>query len=312
MLAMFAIIELQKRDKEALAIWHDAEFSFSPSFFRKLGGDPERLIIRRTNKPVDFFDYIANEVLESLQEGVPIKAIVLDSVRALRYPREVNKKTTEDMLMGGDAAAYLGSAIKLILPVIANFKIMTIFVQQVSQQMDPMKALRNPYIIPSGNALKHAADVMLEIVRLDTKAGTVVSGETITGSAMQVGHKIRVRVKKNRLAVPYRVAQFTIDYNKGVVDIVNELFDLAKSLNVIKHPVDEDGKENTLKWQLLDNEPVRGEDNMRKWIIENPQLHQAIYDECCKVSNGTITERNTHVEEDGEDGDSFNVDLDKI
>jgi recombination protein RecA len=280
MLAMMAIIELQKRDKDAIGIWFDAEYSFNPDFFIKLGGDPDRLIVRKSNDPLKIFDYVGGDLLEALQEGAPVKAIVIDSVRSIRFPKDIKKQTT-DMIMGGTGANYLPSAFKLILPVIAEHKLLSFFIQQVSIQIDPMKALRNPYVLPDGQALKHAGDLMLEIVKLDTKNGVIESGETITGSTQQVGHKVRIKVKKNRMGQPARVAQFTFSYEKGVIDTANEIFDLAKSLGIIYHPNNElTGKENTQMWRFSKYDPIRGEQNMRDYVAASTSIQSEIIKAC--------------------------------
>lgn len=304
MLAMMAIIELQKKDPEALAVWFDAEFSFSPDFFVALGGDAERLVVRRTNDPLKIFDYMGGEMLELIQDGAPIKAIVVDSIRSIRYPKD-NKKQSTDMIMGGTGANYLPSAFKMIIPVIAEHEIMALFIQQVSIQIDPMKALRNPYVLPDGQALKHIADVMLEIIKLDTKAGVVESGETIAGGAQQVGHKVRVKVKKNRMGVPARVAQFTFGYGKGIINTGDEVFDLGKSLGVVYHPINpETGKENAQMWACGDNPPIRGEANMRAFVLNSQAVQNEIMTKCYEFQDPTI-----EVDADGVVKDLDDVDL---
>ncbi len=288
MLAMMAIIELQKRDSEAIAVWFDSEFSFAADFFVALGGDADRVVVRKSNDPLKIFDYIGGEMLELIQDGAPIKAMVIDSIRSIRYPKD-NKKQTTDMIMGGTGANYLPSAFKLVIPVIAEHEIMTLFIQQVSIQIDPMKALRNPYVLPDGQALKHIADVMLEIVKLDTKNGVVESGETIAGGAQQVGHKVRVKVKKNRLGAAARVAQFTFGYGKGIINTGDEVFDLGKSQGVVFHPVNpETGKENAQMWALGSHQPIRGEANMRAAIISTPALQEEIMARCYEIKDKAV------------------------
>jgi recombination protein RecA len=289
MLAMMAIIEMQRQDPEALAIWFDAEFSFSADFFVALGGDPDRLVVRKSNDPVTIFDYIGGELLEMLQDGAPIKALVLDSIRSIRYPKD-NKKVSTDMIMGGTGANYLPSAFKMVIPVIAQYELMTLFIQQVSIQIDPMKALRNPYVLPDGQALKHIADVMLEIVKLDTKANVLEVGETIAGGAQQVGHKVRVKVKKNRMGAPARVAQFTFGYGQGIINAGEEIFDLAKSLGVIYHPVNpETGKENAQMWAFADHAPIRGEANMKAAVVASKAMQDEIMTKCYSFQDAAVT-----------------------
>jgi RecA/RadA recombinase len=281
LLAMMAIADLHKQDPEAEFIWFDAEFSFNLPLFKKIGGDPKRLLVRQSNDPLKIFDFIGTELLEALQEGAPIKGIVIDSIKAIRYPKESNMKQTTDQKMGGTGASYLPSALKLIIPVIAEFNLLTFFIQQVTMEIDPMKALRNPYVITEGRALKHAADLMLEIVKLDTKSGVIEQGETITGAAQQIGHKVRVKVKKNRLGVPARQAQFTYHYDRGVIDTATEIFELGKSLGVIFHPKNpETGKENVQMWQFGSYPPVRGEANMLASVVESKKMQEEIMASC--------------------------------
>jgi recombination protein RecA len=281
LLAMMAVADEQKKDQDAIFIWFDAEFSFNLSLFIKIGGDPKRLIVRKSNDPLKIFDYIGGEMLEALQEGAPIRGIIIDSIKAIRYPKETNMKQTTDQKMGGTGASYLPSTLKLVVPVIAEFNLLTFFIQQVTMEIDPMKALRNPYVITEGRALKHAADIMLEIIKLDTKAGIVESGETISGAAQQTGHKVRIKVKKNRLGTPARMAQFTYHYDNGIIDTATEIFELGKSLGIVFHPTNpETGKENVQMWQFGSLAPIRGEANMLAMVQGSKRIQDDIMQAC--------------------------------
>ena len=289
LLAMTAIADYQKKDADAIFVWFDAEFSFNLPLFVKIGGDPSRLVVRKSNDPLKIFDYIGGELLEMLQEGAPIRGIVIDSIKAIRYPKETNMKQTTDQKMGGTGASYLPSAIKLILPVIAEYNLLTFFIQQVTMEIDPMKALRNPYVITEGKALKHAADVMLEIVKLDTKSGVIEQGETITGAAQQTGHKVRVKVKKNRLGAPARMAQFTYHYDHGIIDTASEIFELGKSLGIIFHPKNPDtGKENVQMWQVGNHPAIRGEANMLATVVASKSLQDEIMNACFEHKDAAV------------------------
>lgn len=274
MLAQMGIIELQHRDPDAIAIWFDSEFSFNIGLFEKLGGDSSRLIVRKSNDPLKIFDFIGGELLEMLQDGAPVKALVIDSIKSIRYPKDIRKNTT-DQIMGGSGSQYLGSALKLIIPVIAEHKILTFFVQQVSAQIDPMKAMRNPYVITEGHALKHAADLMLEVTRLDTKNGVLEQGDTIAGGTAQLGHKVRIKVRKNRMGVPARVAQFMFHYEKGVTDTGGEIFDLAKALGLVGK---KEGGGNSIYFGEI--KIGRGLDDARATVTNNKELQDQILEAC--------------------------------
>jgi recombination protein RecA len=306
LLAMMAIADYQKTDPEAIFIWFDAEFSFNLPLFKKIGGDDTRLIVRKSNDPLLIFDYIGKDLLAMLQDGAPVRGIVIDSIKSIRYPKEVNMKQTTDQKMGGTGASYLPSALKLVIPVIAEYNLLTFLIQQVTMEIDPMKALRNPYVITEGRALKHAGDLMLEIVKLDTKNGVVEDGKTISGAAQQTGHVVRIKVKKNRLGVPARMAQFTYSYDHGIINTGDEIFDLAKSLNVVYHPINPStGKENNQMWQFANYAPIRGEDSMRKFVLESKKIQDEIMEACNQCKNDNIS-----FDADGMVIDTDSIDLD--
>src|ERR1017187_1841061 len=85
LIAMMAIADEQKKDAEAIFVWFDAEYSFNLALFEKVGGDAKRLVLRKSNDPLKIFDYIGGEMLELLQEGAPIRGIVIDSIKSIRY-----------------------------------------------------------------------------------------------------------------------------------------------------------------------------------------------------------------------------------
>ncbi len=309
LIMQLTLIEIQKQEPDAICVLFDAEYSFNPDWFKKLGGDLERLYIRQTNDPVKIFDYISGEMLEMIQDGCPIRAIAIDSVKAIKYPKDM-KKVSTDLTMGGGGASYLGSALKHVTPVIRENNITCVLVQQVYEEMDQYKKMRNPFIVPDGRALKHFCDYMAQVDKLETKDNILESGENIHGGAAQIGHKVRVKFKKNRVAAPYRTAQFTLDYDHGIVDTGNELFDLAKSLNIVYHPVNpETGKENVQMWKFGDLEPIRGEANMRAAVLSSKKVQAEIVLACNTASDAQVSVRNDEmsVADVSLDADDINI-----
>jgi recombination protein RecA len=296
MISMMGIVQLQRMDKEALSVWFDSEFSFNAKLFEKLGGDLSRVIIRKSNDPVKIFDWMGGDMLEALQDGAPIKAIVIDSIKSIRFPKDI-KKISTNQTMGGTGSSYLPSAFKMIIPIISEFKLLTFLIQQVTAQIDPMKAMRNPYIITEGYALKHNADLMLEIVKLETKSGSIESGETISGSSAQVGHKIRVKVKKNRLGPPSRQAQFTFHYDLLVIKTGEEIYELAKAIGVINKKE----KGNSLFWKT--KQIGKGDAEARATLESSLELQKAIIEDCYNYKNDkpVIADESGFVDDAGDD-----------
>lgn len=295
LLAQLLMIQLQNDFPDGICIWFDAEYSFNVEWFKKLGGDPDRLIVRQTNDPLKIFDYIGGELHQMIQDGCPIVGITVDSIKSIRYPRDIKKETTKQV-QGGSGAAYLGSAFKLILPVIREHNITTALVQQVYEEMDEYKKMNNPYIVPDGRSLKHFCDYMLEVTRVDTKDGRIEQGTNIYGGAQQVGHKVRVKGKKNRVGAPFRCGEFAINYTQGVVNVGEEIYELAKSLGVIYHPINpETGKVNNQMWKFGDLNPVRGDDNMKAVVVGDKKLQEEIMNTCNGVGDDKVVARNTEL-----------------
>ena len=297
LLMQLVMIQIQKDDPDAICILFDAEFSFNKNWFQQLGGDLKRLMVKQTNDPLQIFDKISvgGELHQMLQDGAPIKAIGIDSVKSIRYPKDVKNKTT-DQTMGGGGASYLGSALKGVLPVIREFNVTTLLVQQVYEEMDQYKKMNNPWIVPDGRALKHFCDYMLQVEKIENKQGRIEEGKNIYGGAQQIGHLIRVKAKKNRCAAPYRTAQLALSYTEGIINIANELVDLAISLNIIKHPLNEEtGKVNNQMWQFAEHDPIRGEANMRTWVLGDKDIQEEIFQACCEVDEEVATARNKEI-----------------
>jgi recombination protein RecA len=292
LMAQLMLIEIQKKHADGIVMWFDAEYSFNKDWFAKLGGDVNRLIVRQSNDPTKIFDYIWGEMHELLQDGAPIKGMVIDSIKSILYPGDIKEVSTK-ITMGGSGAKYLGPAFKRILPVVREFNITTGLVQQVYEQLDPMKAMRNPYLIPDGRSLKHWCDLMLEVTKIETKKGSLVDGKNMMGSDAQVGHTVRVKCKKNRVGAPARVAQFKLNYEEGIVDVGEELFDLAESLGVVYHPISAStGRPSNMLWAFGEHPHVKGKDNMIQAISDDIVLYSAIIDACTGVNEEAVTARN--------------------
>jgi recombination protein RecA len=295
LIAQLILVEIQKKYPDSIQIVIDAEFSFNPVWFKKLGGDLDRLLVKQTNNPVEIFDWLCSDVHDMLKEGAPINGLMIDSVKAIQYPGDI-KKVSTDLSMGGAGAKYLGPALKGLLPIVRTYNITTLLIQQVYEEMDQYKKMNNPYIVPDGRALKHWSDYMLQVDRVDTKAGRIEEGETMVGSSHQVGHKVRVKGKKNRVGAPYRVAEFSLRYTEGIVDTENEIYELAKSMDIITHPINPDtGKTNVQMWSFRNYPPVRGEANIKTFITSDPKILKEAYDDCLSADEDKVAIRNNSI-----------------
>jgi len=95
-----------------------------------------------------------------------------------------------------------------------------------------------------------------------------------------------VRGKKNRVGAPFRAAEFTLNYTKGIINIGDEIYNLAKSLQVVKHPINPDtGRENPQMWQMGNNDSVRGEEKFKEWFLSMPTLWDEAMSLCSSIGD---------------------------
>lgn len=281
-LSMLLMIEIQKKDPDAIIVWFDSEYSWNSAWYEKLGGDLSRTIVRQSNDPILIFDFIFGEMYQMLQDGCPIKGLAIDSIKAICYPGDVKDESTK-ITMGGGGAKYLGPTLKRIMPPIKEFNITCAFIQQVYEELDQYKAMTDPFKIPDGRALKHASDYMLEVTKVENKDGRIEEGATLVNKTKkaQKGHTVQVRLKKNRVGAPAKIARFRLHYERGIIDTELEIYNLAKSLDIIFHPISANtGRPNNSVWQFGTYAPMKGEDNFKEWALTAPGILDEMYAAC--------------------------------
>lgn len=278
-------IAIQQKYHDGINILIDTEYSFMKEWFIKLGGDPSRLVVRQTNDPIKIFDWIRKDLSEEIKKGCPVKSIRIDSVKMICFPKDM-KETSTNVVMGGTGASYLSSALKTITPTLKDNNITLLLIQQVYEELDQYKKMRSPYIIPDGRFLRHYCDYLIQVEKLDTSAGSIDgANKTISGSTEQIGHKVRTKVRKNRCGPPNRVAEFSLQYSKGVVSTNEEVYNLGKCLGLFIHP-----QGSIRMWQFDKYEPINGEENFKNWIVSNNEIVNKVLDACYAASEESINE----------------------
>ena len=287
--SMVAAGALMQEDPDAIVLLISTERRPpSPERVAKLGVDPSRLWIREANTIHDVFDFIASDdssfknsdgsggspgLLYLLKEGMPVKGLIIDSIKGIRGPKELGTETAEKEIMG-DISKFLNPALRQIIDIIRDYNLMTIFVQQVNQNLnaDEVKYQNKKYIIPSGQALKHFCETMAFIERVNGAKARIDSEtkESISGVALREAHTVRVRVDKANLDAPFRDAEFTIDYNRGVINTGKELGELAISLGVVGHPANDKGGEIVNQWALKNDDGTI----FKKWVGKDTFLNE--------------------------------------
>ena len=245
-LALHAIAEAQKLGGEAAFI--DAEHALDPVYAKHLGVDIDNLIVSRPDTGEQ-----ALEIAEALTRSGAIDVIVVDSVAALVPKAEIDGDMGDAHV--GLQARLMSQALRKLAGVINKSKTVIIFINQLREKVGIM--FGNPETTPGGRALKFYASVRLDIRKI----------ENIKQDGEVIGNRARVKVIKNKVAPPFREAEFDIIYGKGISKEGN-ILDLAVNLNII---------EKAGAWFSYNGEKIgQGRENAKQYLMDNPKIMNEI------------------------------------
>ena len=245
-LTLHAIAEIQHRGGTAAFI--DAEHALDPAYAKRIGVDIENLLLSQPDNGEQ-----ALEIVETLVRSNAVDLIVVDSVAAL-VPRAEIEGEMGDSHMGLQAR-LMSQALRKLTSVISRSKASVIFINQIRMKIGVM--FGNPETTTGGNALKFYASVRMDIRRI----GQIKQGEEI------IGNRTRVKVVKNKIAPPFRQAEFDIMYNEGI-SVAGDVLDLAATAGI----VDKSGA-----WYAYNDQKIgQGREATKKYLEENPKVLKEI------------------------------------
>ena len=273
-LALHVVAEAQKMGGEAAFI--DAEHALDPVYAKKLGVDIDNLIVSQPDTGEQ-----ALEITESLIRSGALDVIVVDSVAALVPKAEIDGDMGDSHM--GLQARLMSQALRKLAGAINKTKTVLIFINQLREKIGVM--FGNPETTTGGRALKFYASVRLDIRKI----------ENIKQDGEVKGNRVRVKVIKNKVAPPFREAEFDIVYGEGISKAGN-ILDMAVNMDII---------EKSGSWFSYDGNRIgQGRENVKKYLKENPEIladvEQKVRANFAKAFQDSLGEELPEVDEDGE------------
>ncbi len=244
-LALHVVASAQREGGEAAYI--DVEHALEPAYARALGVDIDNLLISQPDTGEQ-----ALEITEQLVRSGALDVVVIDSVAALLPRSELEGEMGESSV--GVVARLMSQALRKLAGVVSKTGCIVIFINQLREKIGVMYG--NPETTPGGRALKYFSSVRIDMRRI----------ETLKNGSEMIGNRTRAKVIKNKVAPPFKEAEFDIIYGQGISK-VGEIIDLAVKLELI----DKGGA-----WFTVGETRIQGRDNVKEYLEQNPEVMEKL------------------------------------
>lgn len=246
--ALHVVAEAQKRGGTAAFI--DAEHALDPTYAKNLGVNLDELYVSQPDTGEQ-----ALEIAEALVRSGAVDVVVIDSVAALVPKAEIEGEMGDSHV--GLQARLMSQALRKLSGAISKSKTIAIFINQIREKVGVM--FGNPEVTPGGRALKFYASIRLDVRRI----------ETLKQGNDMIGNRTRVKVVKNKVAPPFKQAEFDIMYGEGI-SREGSILDTGAELDIIS---------KSGAWYSLDSDRLgQGRENAKQYLRDNPQVASQIED----------------------------------
>ena len=244
-LALHILASAQKLGGEVAFI--DVEHALEPAYARALGVDIDSLLISQPDTGEQALD-----ITEALVRSGAVDVVIVDSVAALVPRSELEGEMGESSV--GVVARLMSQALRKLAGTISKTNCIVVFINQLREKIGVMYG--NPETTPGGRALKYFSSVRIDVRRIETLK---VGGE-------MVGNRTRAKIVKNKVAPPFKEAEFDIIYGEGISK-VGEIIDLGAKLEII---------EKAGAWFTVAGERFQGRDNVKEFLLKHPDVCDSI------------------------------------
>ena len=244
--ALHMVAEVQKRG--GIAGFIDAEHALDPTYAKNIGVDIDNLYISQPDSGEQ-----ALEITETMVRSGAVDIVIVDSVAALVPKAEIDGDMGDSHV--GLQARLMSQALRKLTPVVSKNNCVVIFINQLREKVGVM--FGNPETTTGGRALKFYSSVRLDVRRI----------ETLKQGGEVVGNRTRVKIVKNKVAPPFKEAEFDIMFGKGI-STEGDILDLAANVNIVQ---------KSGAWFAYNDSKIgQGRENAKQFLIDNPEIRDEI------------------------------------
>jgi len=316
LLSLLAIAEWQREHPDNCAVFLDAEYTYDPQWAAGLGVDPKRLLLIKDNSAAHLFTGLVGEkkqnkktkkitvipgLLDFIKEGRVIKSInsetkeeisldcgrmgiiVLDSIAALNTPtEEVSVVGKQNMAL---MARFLSTELKKLTPALAYSNVAFIAINQV--RTSPGVMFGDPTTTSGGNAWKHACSVMVMLAQIMSKDSKIYDEND-----EQIGGRIKAKVAKNKVSRPFKVSEYNVRFDIGIISQAEELLDSGVMSGIFERP--------NVRSYLINDEKLTSRADAIAFVTDNYEHLEEVVRESYMSNKISTIDVEDYEEEEGE------------